>query len=194
MIIGYVRVSTQDQDEQSQFCVLEKNGATKIFMDKASGATMERDGLKKMMTYIRSGDKVIVTELSRLARSTRDLLNIEHEIAEKGATIESIFENVDTSTPQRRFAFIICGATAELERTSILERQRAGIERAKEMGVYKGRVLVPVDVPKIKRIYKMWKDGDITGVQAREMLGMKNNKFYDSVRRYEQFGDPNVNK
>lgn len=193
MIIGYARISTETQDESYQIEVLKKNGAEKFFVDMASGATMERSGLQKMMKYVRNSDHVIVTELSRLARSTRDLLNIEYELAKMGATISSIFENVDTTTPQRRFSFIICGAAAELERASILARQREGIELAKAQGKYKGRVVEKIDTARFIYVYNRWRAKDISAKKAMEMLGIKPNKFYNSVARYEKTGDPNDN-
>ena len=111
----------------------------KLFIDKASGKNMERQQFKQMMTYVREGDVVVVESISRIARNTRDLLTITSTLNEKGVQFISLKENIDTTTPQGRFVLTIFGALAELERESILERQREGIEIAKAQGKYKGK-------------------------------------------------------
>ena len=105
--------------------------AEKLFIDKASGKNTDRAAFKEMMTFVRSGDVVIVESISRIARNTRDLLSIISDLTEKGVEFVSLKESIDTTTPQGRFMLTVFGALAELERENILERQREGIEIAK---------------------------------------------------------------
>ena len=98
-----------------------------------------------MLEYVREGDVVVVTEYARLARSTKDMLNIINELSEKGIQLISLKEQLDTSTPQGKFTLTIFSALSELERETILQRQREGIEIAKVEGKYKGRKPLPFD-------------------------------------------------
>ena len=191
MRIGYVRVSTEEQNTARQEALMESLGVEKVYIDKASGKNAERAALKSMMEYVREGDVVVVSEISRFARNTRDLLELIEQLRAKGAQFESQKERIDTTTPTGKFMLTVFGAVAELERGYILERQREGIEIAKGQGKYRGRQEIPVDPVKFAEVYKRWKAGEITAVKARETLGLKHNKWYYSVQRYEEFGDPN---
>lgn len=191
MRIGYVRVSSDEQNTARQEEMMKDLGVEKVYIDRASGKNTDRAQLKAMLSYVREGDVVVVSEISRLARNTMDLLGIIDELTKKGVGFESQKERIDTETPTGKFMLTVFGAVAELERGYIRSRQREGIELAKARGVYKGRPQSKVDEAKFLAVYKRWKAGEITGVQARAELGMKNNKFYDTVKRYEQHGDPN---
>lgn len=140
MLVGYVRVSTIEQSEERQIVELrEKAGVEKFFVDKISSKSAKRPKFEEMMNFLREGDELIVSEFSRLARSTTDLLNIVETLTAKDVKVRSLKEQLDTSTPQGKFMLTIFGAIAEFERELILQRQREGIQLAKAAGKYKGR-------------------------------------------------------
>ena len=123
-LIGYIRVSTQEQNEGRQVEALECLGIEKCFLDKCSGKDAARPQLQAMREYVREGDTIIVAEYSRLARSVRDLLSIVDELTSKGVQLRSLKEQFDTSTPQGKFLLTVFAGLAEFEREMILERQR----------------------------------------------------------------------
>lgn len=106
----------------------------KVFIDKLSGKNTDRPQLQAMFSYVREGDVVVVSDFSRLAKSTRDMLQIVQELTDKGVGLVGLKENVDTDTPQGRFMLTVFAALAELERETILQRQREGIAIAKQQG------------------------------------------------------------
>ena len=134
MKIGYIRVSTQEQNTDRQEVLLEQLGVEELYIDKASGKNTDRPQLKKMMEYVRRGDIVIVESISRFARNARDLLNLMEQLSAKGVEFVSKKEAIDTTTPTGKFMLTVFGAVAELEREYILQRQREGIEIAKQQG------------------------------------------------------------
>ena len=183
MRVGYVRCSTAEQNEARQMKMMEEQNAEKIFIDKASGKNTERENFKAMMAFIREGDTIIVESISRIARNTRDLLTIVGTLTEKGVEFISLKENIDTTTPQGRFMLTVFGALAELERESILERQREGIEIAKAEGKYNGRKPVAVDEEKFRAVCARWRAGEITATAAMQKVGLKPNTFYRWVKK-----------
>lgn len=185
MRVGYVRCSTVEQNEARQLKMMEEQGAEKLFIDKASGKNTDRIAFKEMMTFVRAEDIVIVESISRIARNTRDLLSIVSDLTEKGVEFVSLKESIDTTTPQGRFMLTVFGALAELERENILERQREGIEIAKNDGKYKGRKPVDVDESKFKAVCKRWREGEITATAAMKEVGLKPNTFYRRVKEME---------
>ena len=116
--IGYIRVSTIEQNTDRQEIALGKLGIDKMFIEKCSGKNRDREELKKMLDYIREEDTLYIESISRLARSTRDLLSIVQILQNKKVYLVSLKENIDTSTPQGRFVLTIFGALSELERES----------------------------------------------------------------------------
>ena len=140
MRIGYVRVSTLEQHEERQKVELtEKAHVEKIFLDKLSGKDTDRPQLQAMLEFAREGDTVYVSEFSRLARSTKDLLDIVQQLKEKQVQVISLKESFDTSTPAGELAMTMFAAIATFERKIMLERQREGIALAKAQGKYRGR-------------------------------------------------------
>lgn len=144
-LVGYARVSTIEQNEQRQIETLKSYGCEKIFLDKVSGKDRNRPQLQSMLEYVREGDTVIVSEYSRLARSTKDLLDIVQGLDDRSITVKSDKEKLDTSSPQGKLMLTIFAGLSEFEREIMLQRQREGIAIAKAKGKYKGRT--PVKKP-----------------------------------------------
>lgn len=179
MKIGYIRVSTQEQNTIRQEVMMEVLGVDELYIDKASGKNADRPELKKMMGYVRHGDTVIVESISRFARNTRDLLELVEQLTAKGVEFVSKKEAIDTTTPSGKFMLTIFGAVAELEREYILQRQREGIDIAKAQGKYTGRK--PISHPDFDRVVAKWSSGQITAVQAMKRLGMSKATFYRKI-------------
>lgn len=140
MRVGYVRVSTIEQNEERQIIDLKENGhVEKIFIDKLSGKDTNRPQFLQMLDFVREGDVLVVSEYSRLARSTKDLLNTIDALKAKGVEVVSMKEKLDTSTPQGQFMLTVFAGVCELERAIILQRTREGVAIAKAKGLYKGR-------------------------------------------------------
>jgi len=185
MRVGYVRCSTEEQNPQRQKHILKDAGCEKIFMDMLSGKDRNRPQLKTMLEFIREGDVVYVESISRLARSTKDLLEIVDEIKNKGAFFVSQKENIDTDTPQGKFMLTVFAAMADLERSQILQRQAEGIAIAKANGVYRGRIPKPVDRIQFEQLYKQWKDGDIKQTYMMKKLGVSRASLYRLIKNHE---------
>lgn len=170
MNIGYVRVSTVDQNEARQIEGLQKYGIEKWFTEKISGKDTNRPQLQAMLDFAREGDTVYVHDFSRLARSTKDLLNIVDTLTEKKIHLVSNKEAIDTSTPQGKLMLTMIAAIYEFERTNMLERQREGIAIAKANHVYKGRKEIKVDPDQWKKLYDQYMHREINKVQFAKAL------------------------
>ena len=184
MKIGYIRVSTEEQNTARQEVLLRELGVDEVFIDKASGKNADRPELTRMMNYVRRGDTVIVESISRFARNTRDLLDLVERLTEKQVEFVSRKEAIDTTTPTGKFMLTVFAAVAELEREYILQRQREGIAIAKQQGKYRGRP--PKAYPDFERIAARWQKGEITAVQAMKQLGMSKTRFYERVKRLKK--------
>ena len=184
--IGYIRVSSESQETARQEELMKKFQVNKIFIEKVSGKNTERPEFKRMMDYLREDDILYVESISRLSRSVRDLLKIVDDLETKGVKFVSQKENIDTSTPQGRFILTIFSALSELEREQILQRQREGIAIAKAQGKYKGRKCIKVDEEQFKKLYKKWKNKEITAVQFQKKIGLTPNTFYRRIKKYEK--------
>ncbi len=182
--IGYARVSTAEQNEARQLQSFESytEKIKKVFIDKLSGKDTKRPQLRAMLDYVREGDVVVVSDFSRLARSTKDMLQIVQELTDKGVGLISLKENVDTDTPQGRFMLTVFAALAELERETILQRQREGIAIAKQEGKYRGRSPLPFNEDKFRAECQKWRDGEQTAIETMKKLDMKRNRFYKIVK------------
>ncbi len=187
--IGYARVSSEDQNEERQLVAFREQGVEKVYLDKMSGKNAQRPQLQAMLAYVREGDTVIVTDFSRLARSTIDMLRIVGTLKEKSVRLVSLKENLDTDTPQGRFMLTVFAALAELERETIRDRQQEGIRIAKAEGKYKGRKPLPLDEHFFSSECKKWKAGIQTATETQRHLGMKPNRFYRLARKYGFFGE-----
>ncbi|MEM7005621.1 MAG: recombinase family protein [Pseudomonadota bacterium] len=154
MIIGYARVSTDDQSLDSQTDALSAAGAEKVFADRISGSKRARPELDKMLEQLRDGDVVTVTKYDRLARSLKDLLEIVEAIRERGAGFRSLAEDIDTTTPAGRLVFHVFASIAQFERERISERTREGLESARKRGRIGGRppALTPAQKAEVRRM------------------------------------------
>ena len=180
MKIGYIRISTADQNTARQELLMEQLGVDEVYIDRMSGKNTNRPKLQKMMEYVRRGDTVIVESISRFARNTCDLLELVERLSSKGVEFVSKKEAIDTTTPTGKFMLTVFGAVAELEREYILQRQREGIAIAKGNGVYKGRK--PIQPPELETVMAKWQRGEITAGVAMRQLGMSKSTFYRRAR------------
>lgn len=139
MIIGYARVSTEDQHLDAQTSALEGIGAERIFAEKISGTRKARPELDRMIDQLREADVVVVTKYDRLSRSLQDLLSIVEDIRTKGAGFRSLAEDIDTTTPAGRLVFHVFASIAQFERERISERTREGLAAARKRGRVGGR-------------------------------------------------------
>lgn len=180
----YIRVSTQEQNEERQLKAAEEKGIEKknIYIDKQSGKDTNRTELKKLLAYVRDGDTIIVESISRIARNTKDLLNIIDDLEKRQVKFVSLKENIDTRTPQGKFILTVFGALAELEREQILQRQAEGIEIAKENGKYTGRKPKEINEEKFKRMCAEWRAGEITAKSIQREFNITGTTFYRWVK------------
>ena len=139
MLVGYARVSTQDQQLELQRDALEKAGCKKLFTDIASGATSQREGLETALEFVRAGDTLVVWKLDRLGRSLKDLIQRIGQLQARGIGFKSVQENIDTTTANGILVFHIFGAIAQFERELIRERTMAGLASARARGRLGGR-------------------------------------------------------
>ena len=170
--VGYVRVSTVDQNEQRQITGLEKHNIDKWYIEKVSAKDTNRPQLQGMLDYVRDGDTVYIHDFSRLARSTKDLLEIVEYLNNKGVRLISNKENLDSSTPTGKLMLTMIGAIYEFERANMLERQREGIAIAKENGAYKGRKAIEIDDKRFNEEYNRYMSREINKTELAKRLGV----------------------
>ena len=139
MLLGYARVSTQDQNLALQREALTQAGCQKIFEDQASGFRAERPGLAKALEMLREGDTLVIWKLDRLGRSVKNLVDLVGTLHQQGIQLKSLTDAIDTATPSGRFFFHVMASLAEMERELTIERTRAGLEVARQLGRKGGR-------------------------------------------------------
>jgi DNA invertase Pin-like site-specific DNA recombinase len=139
MLIGYARVSTQDQNLDLQTDALIKAGCKKVFDDKMSGGRAQRPGLTRALETLREGDTLVVWKLDRLGRSVKNLVDLVSDLHKQGVQFMSLTDAIDTGTPSGRFFFHVMASLAEMERELTVERTRAGLEIARQSGRRGGR-------------------------------------------------------
>lgn len=185
MKLGYIRVSTLEQNEGRQKVLMEENKVEKLFIDKCSGKNTDRPQLKELMDYAREGDIIFVESFSRLARSTKDLLDLVDFFKSKNVNLKSFKENLDSSTATGKLMLTMIGAIAEFERDCLLERQKEGIALAKMEGKYKGRK--KIDYPENwEEVYNKYRNRELTANKAMEILNLKRNTFYNLKNEWEK--------
>jgi DNA invertase Pin-like site-specific DNA recombinase len=164
-LIGYARVSTEDQHLNLQQDALNSVGCLKIFTDTASGAKTERKGLEEAIDYVREGDILVVWRLDRLGRSLKDLIERLTELHQRNIGFKSLTENIDTTTSGGKLIFHIFGALAEFERDLIRERTNAGLTAARARGKKGGRPKSPLsEEKKLQMAKQMYEEKKISGV------------------------------
>ncbi|RDC63297.1 recombinase family protein [Adhaeribacter pallidiroseus] len=178
LIFGYARVSSIDQNLDTQIEALEKAGCQEIFTDKVSGVATSRPALDKMLDLLRPGDTIIVARLTRLGRSRDHLIKLVTEFGEKGIHFKALDLNIDTTTPMGMLVFTIFAALAEYDRQTIKERTKAGIELAKAKGKHLGR-RKGVDIVSYVKVKTAYEKGMSIADTAR-MTGVS----LASVKRY----------
>ena len=183
MKLGYVRVSTKEQNTARQEVLMEQLGVDVVYVDKISSKNTDRPELTRLMNFVREGDIVIVESISRFARNTRDLLDLIEQLHSKNVQFISQKENIDTHTPTGIFMLTVFGAVAELEREYIRQRQREGIDIARTEGKYKGRR--PKRLDDFEAVYIQWKSNTISAVKASKLLNISRSSFYRKVNEYE---------
>ena len=184
MRVGYARISTEGQQVARQEIILQNLGVERVFVETCSGKNTDRPELKKMLTFIREGDTVVIESISRLARNTKDLLLLVDEFSKRGVAFVSQKENIDTTTPTGKFILTVFGAIAELEREYILQRQAEGIAIAKANGVYKGRK--PLDCHGFDKVYQQVELGKISATEAFRQLNVSKSTYYRRVRERQR--------
>lgn len=185
MNIAYVRVSTIEQNEARQIEGLEKHNIDKWFIEKISAKDMNRPKLSEMLDFVREGDTVYIHDFSRIARSTKDLLNIIEFLNNKKVHLVSNKENIDTSTPTGKLLVTVIGAINEFERQNILERQKEGIAIAKREGKYKGRKAINID-DNFKIQYERYIRREINKSEMSAILNISRPTLNKLIKEYEK--------
>ena len=190
MNVAYVRVSTAEQNEARQKEALSGRGIDRWFEEKISGKNANRPQLKALRDFVREGDTVYVHDFSRLARNTKDLLEIVEEFNQKGVTLVSNHEGLDTSTPTGKLMLTVIGAIAEFERTNLLERQREGIAIAKANGQYDKNGRKPKEInDEFMRLYPAYKSREITKMELAKRLDISRPTLDKLIKQHEKEGE-----
>jgi len=171
MLIGYARISTNEQDTRAQVAALESAGCELIFREKASGGRWERPELHRLLGQLRTGDVVVVWKLDRLSRSLKDVLTLMEAIQRAKAGFKSLTEAIDTRTPAGRMMMQMVGSFAEFEREMLRERTRAGLKAAREQGRIGGRRL-KLNPQQQKEIIRLVTEGHKTGAEAARLFAV----------------------
>jgi len=181
MIVGYARVSTQEQNLQMQLDELTKFGCIEIFEEKMSGTKKERPALDEMLKILRSGDRVVVYKLDRISRSTKHLIELVEHFEKNGIEFVSVKDNIDTTTPMGRFFFRMMASIAELERDITSERTKSGLVAARARGRKGGR---PETDPKIiKTALKMYDSKKHSISEITKALGISAPTLYRHIEK-----------
>lgn len=169
MLIGYARVSTNDQDTTAQVAALKAAGCERIYREKASGGRWDRPELHRLLDQLRKGDVLVVWKLDRLSRSLRDVLTIMERLTEAKCGFRSLTEAIDTTTPAGRMMMQMVGAFAEFERAMLRERTKAGLESARQNGRIGGRR--PKLTPQQRaEVIRMVSKGEKTAAEAARLF------------------------
>jgi len=181
--IGYARVSTENQITDRQLDALRKYGIDEIFEEKITGTKRNRPELNKLMSKLRTGDTLVVYELKRLGRNTKQLLAMAEEFQANGIEFVSLTEQIDTTTSMGRFVFTTMCALAQLDRDIISENTKSGLAAAKARGRIGGRK--PHNPKKIEKALKMYFTNEFTIKEITEMTGISKPSIYEYVHKYQ---------
>lgn len=190
MLMGYARVSTEEQSLDLQLDALEKEGCEKIYQEKISGTKDERPELQKLLEFARQGDVLVVYKLDRLGRSTKRLIELADDLQDKDIELKSIRDNIDTTTAVGKAMFRMLAVLSEMERDLIAERTRAGLESARARGRNGGRP--KVDSAQLEKALKLYDSEDYTIKEIKEMTGISKATLYRSINN-NKMGDDNKN-
>lgn len=179
MIIGYARVSTQDQNLDRQIDALTKYGAEQIFTEKITGTILNRPELEKMQLMLRKGDVVVIESLSRLGRSSKDLLSLIENFKAKEVTLISLKENIDISSPAGQLMFTVLSALAQFERDLTVQRTKDGLMAARARGRRGGRP--KVDARKIEKAVKLYQAKTHSVREIIEITGVSQGTLYKAI-------------
>lgn len=185
MLIGYARVSTDDQNLDLQNDALMSAGCERIYRDKVSGAKTERPGLKRALETLRTGDTLVVWRLDRLGRSLKDLISRAEELEQRGAGLKSLHEAIDTNSSGGRLVFHLFGALAEFERNLVRERTQAGLQAARARGRLGGRRKT-LDPEKRRHAVALYRSRQHTIKEICNLMGISKPTLYAYV---EEFSD-----
>ncbi len=177
MLVGYARVSTQDQNAELQRVALKEAGCQRVFEETASGAQRDRPQLIAALDFMRSDDTLVVWKLDRLARSLKQLMETVEAMGDRGAHFRSLTESIDTSTPNGRLIFHVFGALAEFERGLIRERTLAGLAVARSRGRVGGRPRALYEA-KLKAARAMLRAGELTVAEVATQVGVSPATLY----------------
>lgn len=177
MLLGYARVSTDEQDHALQLDALRQAGCERVFVETASGSRVDRAELAKLIEQAREGDTLVVWRLDRLGRSLRHLIDLSEQLQARGIGLRSLTEAIDTSTPAGRFLFSVLGALAAMEREIIIERTRAGLRAAAARGRRGGRPPA-LDEAKVRAAKAMMRGGEMTTAEVAKQLGVSPSTLY----------------
>ena len=178
-LIGYARVSTASQNLDAQMDALQQVGCTRIFTDKNSGAKSSRPGWEELLAYIRPGDTLVITELSRMTRSLVHLLEIVQELEKRHVELKSLRENIDTSTATGRGFLSIMGVISQMEREIKAERAAAGREAAKARGKTGGRPRT--DQNKLEQARVLYENSDKSAADVCELFGFSRRTLFNYI-------------
>ena len=181
-------MSSVTQNEARQIEALEKYDIEKWFIEKVSGKDTNRPRLQEMLNYVREGDSVYVEDFSRMARSTKDLLDIVELLEKKSVQLISLKENLDTSTPTGKLMLTVVAAIHQFERENILERQREGIEIAKREGRYRGGQPKKINEEKFLDLYEAYMCREINKTQMAKKLRISRPTLDKLIREKKEQG------
>lgn len=185
MIFGYARVSTEEQNLNRQLDQLKEAGAEKIYKEKITGTKKDRPELKKLLDYAREGDTIIITDLTRISRSTKDLISLVEELGDRGINIKSLKESwLDTTTAQGKLMFTIMAGLSQFERDLISERTKEGLKSARARGKQGGRPRV--DKRNIERALMLYDLGNVSIADICNMCKISKNTLYNYIRARKQ--------
>jgi DNA invertase Pin-like site-specific DNA recombinase len=181
MILGYARVSTQDQNLDMQLDALKQYGCERIFQEKMTGTKKERPQLEEMLKQLRTGDKVVIYKLDRISRSTKHLIELSERFESEGVQFVSIQDSIDTSTPMGRFFFRVMASIAELERDIISERTKSGLSAARARGRNGGRP--PVQKKNVELALKMYHSKEYSISEIVKATGVSQATLYRYINK-----------
>lgn len=181
MLIGYARVSTDDQNLDLQYDELKKAGCEKFYDDKVTGGKIDRPGLDAAIDYARKDDVIVVWRLDRLSRSLKDLIEVITNLESKGIGLKSLHESIDTTSSSGKLIFHIFGSLAEFERNLIGERTRAGLKAARERGKIGGRPK-KLNTEKAKLARDLYNEKTRTIKQICELVGVSKPTLYKYLK------------